>query len=146
MIPNQAARVKLNYGLPAIETIDGQILQVDQSGFVSRRREPGEPPSRRQIELAINFFELAIEAGAIQKTFTVTSYRLKHAAERMVADYISNGAAILGAVEAGVPVQRTRWDDLNAIFPISRAWYRLFAGEIQGSGLRLFSERTEESR
>jgi hypothetical protein len=132
--------------LPTITTVDGRQFSVDQAGLVTGRREPREAPQADQIRAAVQFFELAIEADAIQKTFTINSYRAKHCIEKLVARYCCNGAAIVGAHLAGVPIEKSQWDLLNCFFPIQRRWYRSFVDDVQGNGFRLFDERAGGER
>lgn len=117
---------------PRVRTVDGETRLVDASGwlYVGRRTLGSEtytdPPCPLQIERA--FLALAVFNPEIVRTkgANICSYTFKHTLERLVGDYISNGAGIVAAYRAGIELHDFRpYRELNANLALSKKWHKL---------------------
>ncbi len=85
------------------------------------------PVSPAEIALAVQWYQERIGQAGWVKSPELLSYPIKHAIERWAKQYVSNGAAICGAIIAGYPI-RPNLDVIgqprNCFIGISRRLYR----------------------
>jgi hypothetical protein len=76
-------------------------MQVDANGIVCGGKTPKGDPELWQIEICKRFFNLCVPVKH-PKRF---SYGLKHEIENWAETYVSNGACICAAIEAGLTIK-----------------------------------------
>ncbi|MDV6034399.1 MAG: hypothetical protein F9B45_30765 [Phycisphaera sp. RhM] len=111
---------------PIAASIRGEVFRVDKLGLLT----PGRAypvctmPAAKSVDRAVRWLERA-DAGRI-KTPSISSYTLKHAAERWTGQYISNGAFIVAAHQRGfrmMPRQGSLYAPINMLVGMSKRVY-----------------------
>ncbi len=117
---------------PGMVTVDGYVVYVDLLGTIDgltrdgKRRcdHPAPPPDVVDILAVMDW----IENRKLKpiKTPTISSYRLKHAAEKYLKRYISNGALIIAMDRCGFNqrMERNTWCAMNTYIGVSLKQYR----------------------
>lgn len=133
---------------PRVMLATGETRLVDASGwlYVGRRTLGGQPftqpPCPIQIERAFLALRTFNPEPVQTKGANICSYNFKHVLERLIGDYISNGAGIVAAYRAGIVLHDFRpYPELNAKLAISRKWYRL----AERTGSEAFSNRFKKT-
>jgi|GEM_PF-2227159 len=112
---------------PQVTMVSGDTWVVSRRGLCRPREGYGvDLPEKAQIRLAMKWLTCRIGDTGRIKTPTISSYSLKHSAERWSGRYISNGAMIFALARLGFPmrVARRQCRQINAMAGVSWRWYR----------------------
>lgn len=85
-----------------METVEGLRLTVGQKGIVGDVDDVFDPVDDKQVELCTRWLSQA----KATPTPTLNSFWLKHVVENWAGTFISNGAVIVAAHRAGLPIGR----------------------------------------
>ncbi len=117
---------------PSIVTVDGYVIFVDELGTIDgltrdgkRRCDHPAPPPKTEDVLAVMQW---IEHRGLRpiKSPTVSSYKLKHAAEKFIGRHIGNGSLIIAMDRCGFNqrMERNTWCAMNTYIGVSLKQYR----------------------
>jgi hypothetical protein len=105
---------------------------IFEDGFESKSNKRKEQPDVRQVELCKKFI---LEHGRKLKNVSKrngTTYMWKHVAEKVVGEYITNGAFIQAAIELGFTVKQIPGRPTGILnMSVSQAFKRWLAEEHQ---------------